>query len=158
MKMKRIALVSILLRLAVVVLAAAVAAPPPKDLYAKVAGAPRPGWPYFQHPVCRLRDYGFFGRHHVVAASGARDIPQTCSQLWANLREFDGCRLVTKAHCGGTDGYLQWRFQAWVSCNLGMVSSAWFDATGHALGFLDCVGKQPDVQPEDEEDEEDEED
>ncbi|OBR03414.1 hypothetical protein CH63R_12541 [Colletotrichum higginsianum IMI 349063] len=152
--MRPIALVSILLLAAFAPEAAPAAVPAPKDLHlhAKVAGAPRPGWPYFQHPVCRLYAYGFFGRHHVVAASGVRDIPQTCSQLWANLREFDGCRLLTKAHCGGTDGYLQWRFQGWVSCNLGMVSSAWFDATGQALGILDCAGKQPDVQPEDEED------
>ncbi|GKT66076.1 hypothetical protein ColTof4_03174 [Colletotrichum tofieldiae] len=70
----------------------------------------------------------------------------------AGLNKFDGCKILTKTYCGGTDGYLQWRFQRWVSCNPGMIASSWFDTTKNQLGFLDCEAKQPDVQPEEEDD------
>ncbi|GKT44280.1 uncharacterized protein ColSpa_04461 [Colletotrichum spaethianum] len=143
--MRLTALVDVVL---VALVAAAVSSVPPKDPHAQIAGSPRPGWPYFKHPVCRTRAYGFFGTHHVIAVSGVKDIPQTCNFLWAGLNKFDGCKLLTKTYCGGTDGYLQWRFQRWVSCNPGMIASSWFDTTENQLGFLDCEAKQPDVQPE----------
>ncbi|KAK1978993.1 hypothetical protein LZ30DRAFT_555953, partial [Colletotrichum cereale] len=127
---------------------AALGQAPPKAPDARIAGAPRPGWPYLKHPVCRTKSHGLFGLHHSITVSGVEDIPQMCNFLWAGLNKFNGCKLLTRASCGGTDGYLQWRFQRWFTCGVGKVASAWYDSTENRLGVLDCAGEQPETQPE----------
>ncbi|KAK1954696.1 hypothetical protein LY78DRAFT_439398 [Colletotrichum sublineola] len=114
---------------------------------AKIAGAPRPGWPYLNHPLCTWDHWGIFGAYHTITVSGVDDIPKVCGDLWAAIDKFPVCRMLVKTSCGGTDGYLEWKFHAGFSCNFGLVASSWYSATKNKLGVLDCHGEQPRAQP-----------
>ncbi|KAF1977811.1 hypothetical protein BU23DRAFT_451713 [Bimuria novae-zelandiae CBS 107.79] len=80
----------------------------------------------------------YFVSKYEVTASGVNDIPAVCGSLWSNLRRFADCIGVSEASCGGSNGNLVWQFRNGISCNGGMVESAWWEATKNQYRGIDC--------------------
>ncbi|OLN87179.1 hypothetical protein CCHL11_03589 [Colletotrichum chlorophyti] len=74
---------------------------------------------------------------YTVTADGVPDVPGICGGLWDNLKRFSACR-VSVPNCGGAGGDLEWRFNAGVGCNGGIVESAWWEATKSKYGSVNC--------------------
>ncbi|KZL80280.1 hypothetical protein CI238_10602 [Colletotrichum incanum] len=70
------------------------------------------------------------------------DISKTCGDLWSNLRRHPGCAAASEATCReheNMEGVLVWHFTASSFCNVGMVGSAWWEATHNEFGHLECA-------------------
>ncbi|KAK1465478.1 hypothetical protein CCUS01_07596 [Colletotrichum cuscutae] len=78
--------------------------------------------------------------YSLKAYSGVDDAPKVCGDLWRNLRRFSGCFAASDASCrAGTDkGELIWHFVASTFCDVGMVQSAWYEATHNKYGAAEC--------------------
>ncbi|KAK8064482.1 hypothetical protein PG994_007120 [Apiospora phragmitis] len=93
-------------------------------------------WPRLPPLAVTCRGSGFEG--WVITANSVGDIPGTCGGLWDNLKRFADCVGVSGSWCGGTNGHLEWRFTVPDTCNKGMLSSTWWEATRNQYGALAC--------------------
>jgi hypothetical protein len=82
---------------------------------------------------------GLIIQEWTVSASDVPDIPGTCGGLWDNLKRFPDCIGISAPGCYDQGGNtLVWQFNVGISCNPGMVESAWWEATQNQYGALDC--------------------
>ncbi|KXH36088.1 hypothetical protein CNYM01_10333 [Colletotrichum nymphaeae SA-01] len=90
-----------------------------------------------QHQNMELR---VLHAYSLKAYSGVDDVPKVCGDLWTKLRRHSGCLAASDASCrAGTDkGELIWHFVASTFCNVGMVQSAWWEATHNEYGAVEC--------------------
>lgn len=79
-----------------------------------------------------------YSKYHVTA-TGVGDIPGICGGLWDNLKTFAGQCAPIYTHCDGTNGNLDWGFQAETGCTPGMVESTWWEATKNQWGSIVCA-------------------
>jgi hypothetical protein len=84
-------------------------------------------------------DGGFIINEWEISASGVPDIPGVCGGLWDNMKRFADCIGISAPNCyDNGDGTLEWQFNVGVSCNAGMVESAWWEATQNQWGAIEC--------------------
>ncbi|KAK1967146.1 hypothetical protein LY78DRAFT_692281, partial [Colletotrichum sublineola] len=75
-----------------------------------------------------------------LALGSVSDVPATCGKLWQNLRRFPVCGVSYPA-CRPHPKYedvLVWDLTVWVGCTIGMVQSAWWEATQNQFGAMEC--------------------
>ncbi|GKT45653.1 uncharacterized protein ColSpa_05834 [Colletotrichum spaethianum] len=106
--------------------------------------------PFTQHDhkaICQHRALPLDVAHtySVMTNPGLESVPdiaKTCGDLWSSLRRHSGCAASSGATCREHDdmkGVLVWHFTASSFCNVGMVGSAWWEATHNEFGQLACA-------------------
>ncbi|TKW48190.1 hypothetical protein CTA1_6327 [Colletotrichum tanaceti] len=94
--------------------------------------------------LCHHRTYPVSHQYTVRSGPGAariEDIGAVCDRLWKGLHHHAGCAAITEPSCGEhefLEGVLEWRFSGSSFCNVGMVQSAWWEATHNKHGNLEC--------------------
>src|SRR5262245_50914126 len=74
-------------------------------------------------------------KYEVYADGVHGEIPAVCGGLWHYLDRFGSCEALTSVSCGaGPNGRLEWKFNAPLGCNGGMVESSWWEATHNRFG------------------------
>ncbi|KAK2040334.1 hypothetical protein LZ31DRAFT_544887 [Colletotrichum somersetense] len=71
------------------------------------------------------------------------DVMATCNEVWANLRRFPACGIVTDPWCEPhpkDKSILTWRMTVSGMCDPGMITSAWWESTFNNYGELECLG------------------
>ncbi|KAK8108838.1 hypothetical protein PG984_014639 [Apiospora sp. TS-2023a] len=76
----------------------------------------------------------------TVTATNVSDVPGTCGGLWDNLHHSHLCESLEDSSCGETaPGQMKWMFRTYLFCNKGHVESAWWEATRHRFGAIECL-------------------
>ncbi|TQN73004.1 hypothetical protein CSHISOI_02495 [Colletotrichum shisoi] len=94
--------------------------------------------------ICQHRAYPVSQHYSVLSSPGmarVEDIAAVCGRLWRGLHHHAGCAAITEPSCGEheyMEGVLEWHFSGSSFCNVGMVESAWWEATHNDHGRLEC--------------------